>query len=94
MTASSPHGTVVDVSQVPERRRPPVPPVLRVSFAGERVLSILSLLAALSLVVNVLTIDVSDAIRSLILTALLGGGYWVLRTVNGPARQEYRRRGY
>lgn len=82
------------MSQVPERRRPPVPPVLRVSFAGERVLSILSLLAALSLVVNVLTIDVSDAIRSLILTALLGGGYWVLRTVNGPARQEYRRRGY
>ena len=82
------------MSQVPERRRPPVPPVLRVSFAGERVLSILSVLAALSLVVNVLTIDVSDAIRSLVLTALLGGGYWVLRTVNGPARQEYRRRGY
>lgn len=87
-------GTGGDVSQLPQRRRPPVPPTLRVSFAAERVVAVLSVIAALSIVANVLTIDVYDALRSLLLTALLGGGYWVLRSVNGPARQEYRRRGY
>lgn len=82
------------MSQPLDRRRPPIPPALRASFAGERVLAVLSVLAALGVLLNVVTIDVFDAVRSLILMAVLGGGYWFLRKVNGPARESYRRRGY
>ena len=82
------------MSQPLERRRPPIPPALRASFAGERVLAVLSVIAALGVVLNVVTIDVFDALRSLILMAVFGAGYWFLRRVNSPARETYRRRGY
>lgn len=81
-------------SSAPQRRRPPVPPALRASFAGERVLAVLAVVAVVSLVPGIIGLELLQILGSLIFLALAGGGYWVLRTVNRPARAEYRRRGY